>query len=476
MHKSAMRLAAVDETAEAEGLTPGMTLADARARTPQVAVAKADPEADLALLARLGEVCRRYTPAVALHVPDGLDLDLTGCAELFGGEERLLELIGERMRRAHLSLRAALADTPAQAYGLARFGAGGVTPQGAGEAAMAALPVAALRLDPQSCEVLRGLGLHRVDQILRLPRAALARRLGEAALDRLDEASGRRAGPLDLQSERLVFRAERRLFEPVCEPQAVLVVVGDLACDLAAQLEGRGLGGRRFGLELFRLDGAVKRLIVAAGRPLRAPEGICALFVERLAGLNEGLEADFGFDHLRLTAEIVEAAAPKALDLLQASGSGSGLGDLADRIAARSGARMRRLKPGDAHAPEQAEIAVSAGASVDWGHEVPLRCDGAPLRPARLFQPPQPIEVGAAEVPEGPPAGFTWRRVRRKVVRAEGPERIEPEWGSGHPLAEVRDYYRVEDEAGRRYWVFREGRYDLTPPVAPRWYIHGLFG
>ncbi len=497
--RNALRLAAVDEAAQAEGLTPGMTLADARARLPQVAVAHAEPEADLAFLTRLAEACRRYTPALALHAPDGVDLDITGCGPLFGGEAALFTAIGKRMRKAGLSLRLAFADTPAQAHALARFGGGGVTEPGGGEAALAPLPVAALRLDPQSCEVLRGLGLHRVEQVLRLPRASLARRLGAVALDRLDEALGRRSGPLEVRLERSPFRAERRLFEPVCEPEAVLKIVADLARDLAIKLEGRGLGGRAFELALFRVDGAVKRLDVAVGRPLRAPDRITALYVERLAGLNEGLEADFGFDHLRLTAGIVEASRARGDDLLQASGAGAApdetaLGDLADRIAARSGARISRLRPGDAHAPERADVAAPCQAGAhekrNWADEAPQRFEETPLRPLRLFRPPQPIEVAAAEAPEGPPAAFTWRRVGRRVVRAEGPERIEPEWSQGGDPTRVRDYFRLEDETGRRYWVFRQGRYSPPPeaetqdeprPEAtvksyPRWYLHGLFG
>jgi len=491
--KGALRLTAVDRTAEREGLGAGMTLADARARTPGLRMVEADPAADLALLERLAEACRRYTPALALHAPDGIDLNLTGCADLFGGEAALLAEIAARFA---FNLRLAVADTPGLAYATARFGRGGVVPIGVRAEALADLPIAALRIEADSVEVLRHLGLKRIGQIQDIPRAALGRRLGEAALHRLDEAMGLRAGPLDLKLEAPRFMAQRRMFEPIADETQVLQVTADLAADLVTALDTRGMGGRRFRLDLFRVDGAVKRLGVATGAPLRDARRIAALFVERLAGLNEGLEADFGFDQLRLTAEVADALRPEAADLLDVgdlAGGTEALADLADRLAARTGARIVRLAPGDAHRPERACKAVALGAPVDWSAEAPARFESAPLRPLRLFTPPQRIDVPMAEAPEGPPRRFTWRRVVRTVVRAEGPERIEPEWALDDADASVRDYYRLEDETGRRYWVFRQHRYDASPaarpgkppldkdappepPPTPTWRLHGLFG
>ena len=466
--KSALRLSAVDERAAREGLAVGMTLADARARIPGVSVADADPADDLKLLVRLAEACRRFTPALALHAPDGLDLDLTGCAGLFGGEARLLMAISALVARFGLKLRSALADTPALAWAAARFGGGGVVAPGVREAVLAPLPVEALRLEPKACAVLRQLGFRRVGQLLELPRGALARRLGEDALDRLDEALGRRSAPLELSLEQPPLRAERRTFEPISEAEQVMQVARDLAGELCASLEGRGLGGRRFALELFRVDGAVKRLDVRASRPLRTAAHVAALFAERLAGLDEGLQADFGFDQLRLTALRTQPLHAEAADLLSQALVPGAVEALADRLAARGGAPAHRLAPADRHTPEAAETPVPLDARAHWGAEDAPRDLDTPLRPLRLFRPPQPIEVPLAGLPEGPPARFTWRRVTRTVVRAEGPERLEPEWAREPAVAGVRDYYRLEDEAGRRYWVFRQGRYD-TPsgPILP---------
>ncbi|MGC1304419.1 MAG: DNA polymerase Y family protein [Caulobacteraceae bacterium] len=484
--KSALRLTALDRAAEREGLNLGMTLADARARAPGLRMVHADPAADLALLTRLAEACRRYTPALALHGPDGVDLNVTGCPALFGGEDALLATI---TRRFDLSMHAAIADTPGLAYAAARFGNGGAIPLGAGASALVDLPISALRIEPDSIQVLRRLGLKRIGQILELPRPSLARRLGEVALHRLDEALGLRAGPLDLKLEVSPFMAERRVFEPIADEPQVRQVIGDLTADLSEILDTHGYGGRRFRLELFRVDGAIKRLTVAASTPMRDAARIAALFAERLAGLNEGLEADFGFDQFRLIATTTDKAASGAYDLLGSAGMSGGadaLVELADRLTARIGVPVLRLAPGDAHRPERAVRTVGVGAPVDWSVETPVRFEDVPLRPLRLFTPPQPIETAVAEAPEGPPRRFTWRRVAHTVVRAEGPERLEPEWALEGEDAPVRDYYRLEDEQGRRFWVFRQGRYDAPtdrtapgepePPPSPVWYLHGLFG
>ena len=469
MQKSALRLAAVDAAAAAQGLHAGMTLADARARLPRLEVADADPAADLALLMRLAEACRRFTPSLALHAPDALDLDVTGCAALFGGEARLLLAAAAVMQRMGVTLRCALADTPALAYAVARFGQGGVVAQGRRAEALHPLPIEALRLAPSACTVLRQLGFKRIGQLFALPRAALGRRLGEAALHRLDEALGARAGPLELSLEPPSFHAERRLFEPITEAEQVLQATADLAADLAVQLDGRGMGGRRFVLELYRVDGAVRRLEVAASRPLSHAPRITALFAERVAGLNEGLQADFGFDQLRLAATRTEPRRALAGDLLAETSAPRAVDALADRLTARSSAPVRRLAPVDVHAPEAAQRCdeLDAPAARAWNRAPPRFLD-TPLRPLRLFRPPQPIEVAAAEIPEGPPARFTWRRLTRTVVRAEGPERLELEWALASPPQPVRDYYRLEDEAGCRYWVFRQGRYDTQPDPIPQ--------
>jgi protein ImuB len=308
------------------------------------------------------------------------------------------------------------------------------------------------------------------------PRGPLARRVGKETLDRLDEALGLRACALVQKLEVPPYCMDAQLAEPVAAEEQVLRVAHDLAVRLAERLEGEGLGGRMFVLELFRLDGAVKRLDVGTSRPLRAPGRICALFAERLAALNEGLEADFGFEQARLWARSTEPFRTEASDLLQDVGSQSAFAALADRLAARLGqGAVKRLVPvPETRLPERAVRAESfdTAAPPAWAEERPAVDEGSPLRPITLFTPPQPIVVTAG-IPEDAPQQFTWRRLSRRIVAAEGPERLEPEWGRPGPETRIRDYYRLEDEQGRRYWVFRQGLYGEA--AEPRWFLHGLF-
>lgn len=474
---NAVRIEALDPAARALGLTCGMMLATARAQVPELKAADADPDADAAALKTIAELCRRYTPSLAVDAPDGVHLNITGCEPLFGGESALARDLTRRLARLGFSARCGVADTPGLAWALARFSSDPIGAVGMREAALAPLPMAALRLEPQTLEMLRGLGLRRIGQILEAKaRPALARRLGEAVLHRLDEALGARAAPLRLRLEVSPWMAERRLAEPVAMEAQVLGLTCALAAELAVRLEAKRLGARLFVLELGRVDGAVKRLAVAGSRPLRDPPRIAALFAERIAALNEGLEADYGFDLLRLSARRVQPFAHEAQDLLDDGGGEAGFAALVDRLSARlgEGAVRRHVPVFETRLPERAVRAVpfDAGAPAAWTGEPVAACEGTPLRPATLFASPQPIEVTAV-VPEGAPDRFTWRRLARRIVAAEGPERLEPEWGRGHQAPRVRDYYRLEDDTGRRYWVYREGRYGLDEN--PRWFLHGLF-
>ena len=480
---AALRLTAVDAAAEALGAHPGLSLADVRARAPDVRVMPADPAADAACLEGLAEACRRYSPALAVDPPDGIVLDMTGGAHLFGGDAALMADLRRRVTAAGFSLRIAIADTPGLAWAFARSSPEDVSiPLGEGAAQLADLSVAALRPPPDQVRFLQRLGLRRIGQIVDAPRSALARRLGTAFLDRLDEALGRRASPLAPKLEVLPHRAERRLLEPIAAEALVQRVILDLATDLAPRLEGEGKGARRFRLELFRLDGAIKWLEVGASRPLRDPAAVADLFRARLDGLNDGLEAEYGFDQLRLTALVLEPLIPLTADFVTGlagrDAPADGFAALSDRLSARFGgeAVRRFVLRATYRRPEEAAITealVRRASTPSKGTSTPpTQVEGAPLRPLRLFAPPQPIEV-LADIPEGPPARFRWRRLARRIVCAEGPERIAPEWWRTDADDTVRDYYRLEDENGCRYWVFRQGLYSDASP--PRWYLQGLF-
>jgi protein ImuB len=362
------------------------------------------------------------------------------------------------------------------AFALARFGGGGAVRAGGGPEALGPLPVSALALEAETVEVLQDLGLKRVSQLMAAPRAALARRLGPELLERLDQALGARGGALAYRLEIPPYRVELRLAEPISLEDQVLGLVRRAAGRLSTRLEAEALGGRLFRLELHRVDGAVKRLETASSRPLRDPDRIMRLFAERVAALNDGLEADFGFDQLRLTAVRTEPLVAEATSLLDEQADAGDFAALADRLDARLGpGSVVRFTPApETRLPEASARAVPFGEARPgaWKDQPAEAYQGVPLRPARLFSPPQPIEV-IAEVPESPPSSITWRRLQRRIAAAEGPERLEPEWGRKGRTPRVRDYYRLEDEAGRRYWVFRSGRFGDTAP--PRWFLHGLF-
>ena len=297
------------------------------------------------------------------------------------------------------------------------------------------------------------------------------------------------------------LRFERRFAEPVAHERAVAAAFAELLAEGARVLEERGLGGRRFRLTLDRSDGAKRRLAIETSAPTRDPALVLRLFDERISALADPLDPGFGYDRLLLHIPLTEplAATQSALD--DAEKADGQLAELVARLSTRLGpGSIRRLVPQDSHIPEQAQLALPAihcPAPVRWPAP---RAGEPPLRPIFLFDPPQPVEV-IAEVPDGPPHRFRWKRKLHEVRLYEGPERIASEWwhlpasplplaggAGGGPEAKdspspnpsrkregelTRDYYRIEDVHGRRYWIFRHGLYEEK--ALPKWYMHGLF-
>lgn len=465
--KGAMRLVAVDQRALALGMVPGLSLADARARVPALAVFDDDPLADRAWLERIADGCDRYTPMVAIDPPDGLLLDISGCAHLFGGEAALAEDAVARLRRLGMQVRAALAGTPDAAYAVARHGGD--------ETAIDALPVAALRLSPEETVALRRAGLKRIGDLTARPSAPLAARFGAEAPDRLARLAGGRDIRITPRRPAADLVVERRFAEPIGQTEAALQAIGQLAGQAARRMADAHRGGRRFEALLFRTDGLVRRLRVETGLPNRDVALLMRLFRERIDGLSDPIDPGFGFDLVRLSVPLLEALTPVQLPLEGGALADGELAALIDRLSTRLGrGRVRRLAARDTHCPEQAELALPAvdkGSDGGWARPEP---DEPPLRPIHLFDPPQRIEV-TAEVPDGPPMRFKWQRVQHDVIRHEGPERIGALWWRRADNAGLtRDYYRVEDRNGRRFWIFRHGLYGTEVPN-PDWYVHGLF-
>jgi len=474
--RSALRLAALDETAERLGLRAGQALADARAMIPALEVIDEDTVADSTLLEGLADWAERYTPLVALDLPDGLILDITGAAHLFSGEETLLTNLAARLHGQGFSVRAAIADTPSAAFAAARFGEMPIIPTGSARAALESLPLAALRLDHETISAMDRVGLKRIGQIIATPRQPLTTRFGPTLLRRLNQALGFEEEAINPRRPIPALIAERRFAEPIVHEDAIAATLSSLAATLARSLEARGEGARDLELALFRVDGIVARISVGTSRPIRAPKFILDLFRERFASLGDTLDADFGFDTIRLAIGATAPCDPAQIDLIGDADGDSDLNQLIDRIGARLGPdRIGWMTARESHIPERVVTFETS-----WGKGVPKEEGAFPSsspsgpidRPLRLFARPEPVEA-VAEVPDGPPVRFRWRRALYRIARAEGPERIATEWWRNDDDL-TRDYFRVEDIAGHRFWLFREGLYGRET-ATPHWYLHGMF-
>ena len=483
-----LRIAAATPAARAAGVVPGLPLADARALVPGLRTAAADPAGDGRALAALADWCGRYTPWTAVNGGDGVWLDIGGCAHLFGGETALLEDLGGRLDGLGFHGLAAAADTPGAAWAVARFaghgtGAAIIVPPGETRHALVALPVAGLRLPPATVEGLNRVGLRRIGNLLGLPRAPLAARFGETVVKRLDEALGRSDEPISPRRPTPPLRARLAFAEPIGRAEDIGAAARRLLDDLCARLERAHRGARRLELALYRVDGTVVRAHIGTGRPTRDAHHLERLFTEKL----EGLDSGFGVEVMVLAATAADPLAPvqgtlhTGRGMADTAGDGDGVARLVDRLGNRLGReRVVRLVPRASHVPERACREVSALAppvpapatSADAGSAGPTP------RPLHLLPWPEPIEV-MAPVPDHPPVMFRWRRRRHRVACADGPERIGPEWwleepaDAFSPRHRIRDYYRVEDTEGRRFWLYREGLY--RPAVEPAWYLHGFF-
>jgi protein ImuB len=469
--RGAIRLAALDRRALELGLVPGLSLADARARVPELVAIDHDPAADLALLEWLADGCERYTPMAMTDPPQGLVLDITGCAHPFrDGEKGLARDLARRLERLGITARLALASTPDAALALASFAGTEIKE----------LPVAAIRVEAETHLALRRAGLKTIGDLAARPRAPLAARFGERLPELLARLLGERDVRITPRRKLPAIWTEARFAEPLAKSEQALEVIAGLAGEAAGEMARRGVGGRRFEASLFRSDGHVARLPIETGLPARDVSMLLRLFRERIDSLADPLDPGFGYDMIRLAVPVTEPLALEQLELEGGSRDETEVAALIDRLSTRLGRhRVRRFQPYDSHVPERAafELSVQGGtAHSEW----PKPAEGEPpLRPLHLFDPPQPISV-MAEVPDGPPRRFQWKRASHRIVRSEGPERIGSEWWrrkEGHIPGQgglTRDYYRVEDEDGRRFWIFRHGLFG-TEETNPDWYLHGLF-
>jgi protein ImuB len=482
---NAILLHAIDEAAIRAGLSIGLPLANARAICPELVVYDADPAADAKTLNDIADWCDRFTPLVALDPPYGLFLDITGCAHLFGGERALLQIVTNALGRRGFAVSAAISGTSIAARTLTRHTSGKIIAAGDEARAVGPLPIAALGAGDAITSGLRRAGLKTIGDVAARAPHEISARFGSAFTTLLAHALGQGDAPISPRKPLPDYIVEKRFPEPVATDTVIALTLSSLARMLVTAMDRQGKGARQLEASFFRTDGAVRSIVVETGRPVTRPEMIERLFRERLDALNDPLDPGFGFDLIRLAAGRTEIVVQQQRDLDATVHDNDKLSDLIDRIAARiGGKRVVVHLPLESHIPERAALAVpaqhhlAAATQAVW----PERAAGEPpLRPLRLFDRPEPIKVPFATVPDGPPHQFTWRRALHAVVRVEGPERIAMEWWKRDGKSLTRDYFRVEDAEGQRFWIFRDGLYESElrdeagEPVAADWYVHGLF-
>ncbi|WYK05649.1 DNA polymerase Y family protein [Cereibacter sphaeroides f. sp. denitrificans] len=494
--QGAQVLVSVSAEAEALGLGPGQGLRDATAICPHLMTASEDPASEAAFLAALRRWAGKFSPWVAEEPPAGLMINLTGCAHLFGGEEEVLGVVEADCAGLGLTVRAAVADTPGAAWALARHAGramqgnrsgdaieqeahatrsrasrrrtfapptggplGLISAPGQLRAALEPLPVAALRLSEGTAQSLARLGLRRVGDLLDLPRASLARRFGQEVIRRIDQALGLEPEPVSPAGAPLHFAVRLTLPDPIGLREDVEAGLDRLLTPLCDRLKEKGRGARRVRLQAFRSDGQVPAVEVGLAQATCAPERIRPLLALKL----DQIDAGFGIDMLRLSAVETEL-------LTGVSGKGRGpagrpaeaLADVVGRLGARLGPEsVTRLHPAESHVPAKTALVLAAA----WSEAAGPWPEPPGRRPLILF-PPEPVEVAGA-----PPHRVCWRRRERRIVRAEGPERILPEWWLEEPdwRSGARDYWAVELEEGERIWLFEA----LGGLVSGGWWVEG---
>ena len=449
-------LTAVDALAAGLGLRPGMPVSKAQALVPDLRIEAADAAEDLASLERLAFwILQRIAPIVAVDPPDGIVIDATGAAHLHGGEDALLDALTGRLALSGVTARAAVAGTWGAAHALARF---------SGD--LADMPPEALRLPAATVTGLRDMGFGRIGDLLAQPRAPLTRRFGPELIRRIDQMFGDAPEPIDALRPADLIETRRAFAEPIAAPETIARYIAKLVAALCAQLEAQGLGARRLDLICHRTDREMQTVRVGLAVAQRDPARLTRLLCDKIPSIAPG----FGIEIMTLSATIAEPLAARQTSTL--APEAPDLTGLIDILANRVGAQaIYRIAPVDSDVPERSIRripALAADSGTGWPHHWP--------RPSRLLPRPEPIDTMAL-LPDQPPVWIAWRGVRRRIARADGPERIFGEWWTREAeRIAVRDYFRVEDDAGERLWIFRAGDGEDAATGSHRWFLHGIFG
>lgn len=508
-------LSSLSVAASEAGLTRDQPLRDARAMCPDLLTRLRNPRAEEMFLSGLRRWAGKYSPWVAEEGADALIVDLTGCAHLFGGEEALLSQVEDDCADLGLTVHAGIADTAGAAWALARFAGqptplartgdaidqeayatrsravkrrnwerGGpapklappgnrqsrIAPPGQTRTALAALPIAALRLPEDSVTDLMRLGIRRVDDLAGQPRAALARRFGKALVQRLDQAMGVEPEPISPARPPMHFAVRLTLPDPIGLEEDIAAALDRLLPRLAERLRAKGRGARSVRLSCFRSDHTMQWLDVGLARPSADPDRIRPLLRLKLTEIDAG----FGIDCLRIEAVVTEPLHDRqhrghmdaADDVATKLSGNTALDDLIGRIGARIGLDgITRLHPADSHIPEKTSKVLAAAWS-EPVHDWPLP---ETPRPLMLWRP----ELVAAEETPSPPLSFRWRRRMFETLAASGPERIAPEWWLDEPdwRTGVRDYWRITTRSGEILWLY----FAHGAGLSAGWFCHGEF-
>ncbi|PDT32283.1 nucleotidyltransferase [Rhizobium sp. L9] len=462
-------LSAVDGNAAKLGLHVGMAAAKAQALVQSVHMVDADPAADLAALERLTLwTLSQYSPVVAADPPDGIVMDTEGADHLQGGEELMLSGLVNRFRARGLPARAVVADTWGAAYGLARSitAEAKVIPAGKTADAVARLPLSTLRLNAETISSLRMLGFKTVGELAAMPRAPLTLRFGPETARRVDQMFGRVAEPIDPIRCPEIIEVHRDFAEPIGAAETIAKYLSRLVTKLCRELQAKGLGVRRTDLIVHRVDNTIQALRAGTAKPVRDVGWLTKLLHDRIEKIDPG----FGIEKLSLAATVVEPLDDRQIASNLIDDATVDVGAFIDVLGNRGTYRIYRMAPVASDVPERSVQRISPVAA-----EVGQTWPSVWPRPVRLMDRPELIEVMAL-LPDHPPVWFTWRGKRRRVKRADGPERIFGEWWQRtSEWAAVRDYFTVEDEIGERYWIYRSGDGVDADTGSYRWYIHGVF-
>jgi len=459
-------IVAANVLAESYGISCGMTAADAKAIVPQLQVVEEIPGLSAKLLKSAGEWCIRYTPIVGMDLPDGLLLDISGCAHLWGGEREYLREVVTRLRSKGYDVRGAIADTAGAAWGVARFAQKGpIINPGEHANAILTLPPEALRLEPVTAELMHKLGFRTNKGILNIKRSALRRRFGQHFLMRLDQALGNQDEILQLIHPPEPYQERLPCLEPIKTATAIEVAIKNLLTEICKRLQSEGKGLRTAILKCYRIDGKMQQVQIGTNRPSRHAGHLFKLFELKISSIAPGLGIElFTLEAPKteeLTAEQEALWSPEDCGLEDAA-----LAELLDKIATRIGAdRIKRYLPQERYWPEHSikpALALTDQPATAW--------NTGRRRPSLLLRHPQRIDVMSIS-PDYPPSFFIHKGIRHTIKKADDAERIEPEWWLDN--GEHRDYYLVEDEQGSRYWVYRLGHHTNEAPA--QWFLHGYF-